>query len=512
MDRTCGRSFIDKCKSLKTLLIIIICVLFMGGVTSCSPQSFASTTLTKEQLEIEKLGLEVGQLKQEQSFYIIDKWFSIVGSILGSVAIMWAIFQGYRTFRQQAETQTQARIAELLTKLSDPQEEIRVGAARGLSRYVDDTIDEILSALRLEESEKVRQVLEDTLTKAKNKSISKIIYANSNTLDERIYLMGRLVEAGAKPEFTDSLLRFSNYASTFFSTINEFRFIYDDGKNYQNSEQIRFRADRESIAEDNVLLITKSKQLVILAKSTAKILAGNFRNNGVFQKVETHLDLTSANLYRANLRNVNFSKSILNRGLMRHVNLIKANLSKSDLERCDMYEAQIIEANFTEASLKYVHLRKANAVKTKFIRADLDDAVLSVGKFDYANFEGSHCIRMKFRGVQSDNVHFDQSDLSQAEFTGSKLIRASFKDAKCFRVDFSESDLSYSNMEGAKLCGANLQNAKLNNTNLKKVDFSGADVKNTDFRGSDLSKTNFRSVKNLETAIFDEGVVIKVGD
>jgi hypothetical protein len=153
----------------------------------------------RQELEIEKLNLEVQMLADERRTSSIRLILTIGGGLVGGATLIWTIIFGLRTISHQVKQRREERVSTLLESLSSELKSKRLGAARGLSRYVEAAIPELLAAAATEHSEEVRLAIEESLARLRGSDMYRITRANADTLPRQMYLLGRLeaIELGA---------------------------------------------------------------------------------------------------------------------------------------------------------------------------------------------------------------------------------------------------------------------------------------------------------------------------
>ena len=473
-------------------------------LTSCSNLPIQDlSSLSKTDLEKEKLLLEINLAQREILLYPIEKITTLVGGVLGSIAILWTILQGYRTLKHQSDTQKASRIAQLLSEISDKEEGIRIGAARGLSRYADEVIDEVISAFSLEKSPQTRLALEDVLASVNNLGFHKIVSINAETFPTRAYLLGRLSAIGATPEYSDALLRLSPFSSHLLE--KDFGFQFDQGKNFQKNENNRCFALSKSNAPDNLALTQIADQIALTVEGTANVIARKLRKDGEsLENKATRIDLALTNLYKVSLAKMELGGSTFFGCLMRHVVLDHANLSESDMQNSNLYDASLYKANFTEANLENTHLRAARGEKTIFFGANLKMAVFSDGHFSQSDFREAKAQKTKFRNTILQGSQFEKASLNESEFQEANLKHATFDNAECFGAIFINADFSNASLVNVKFSGADLRGVIFRNANLTNADLSGANISQADFRGAIIDNMILTKTKNKAKALFDD--------
>jgi uncharacterized protein YjbI with pentapeptide repeats len=486
--------------------VVVFAVLLITGCAS-PPEAISND---RSALELEKLRLEVTKLEQEQQLFTGSRILSFAGSILGSIAILWTIGQGYQTLRNQTSNQKQSHLAEILTALSSENEMTRMGAARSLSRYPDETLDEILSALRFENSPRVRDVLEDTLEKTSPKNFVRILRANTKTLEQRINLLGCLNSLRARKEYSIALLRLSDHATKVLLGNNNYRFQYDHGVMSQRHEQKILEDLEEPLYKNNGHVLQKCEQATNLALSTSKVISRLLRAGYKMGTGPINLDLTASNLYRVDLQKVQLPNSIFTRSIMRHVDLSHGYLPYSDFAACNLYASTLNYADLSHCCLSGAILLDLQAEATNFQYADLTDTSFSRGNLDHADFRHCTGTKINMNGIDSKEILFDDCDLELLHFEGTTLVHCSFRNAHLYKSKFNASKIIDSDLQGVRLNGADLTGTKFRGSDCLDADLSGANVRKADFRGAkNVATAKFYGTKNLETALFDPGVEIQ---
>ena len=489
--------------SSKIVLFIFFCALSVFLV-SCDNENtiqFSNTQADSQELQKEKLLLEIEGLKRDLKFYEYNKWIGFFSGILGVIAIIWTITRGISTLQYQAKTQKVTRVSELLSTLHHADSEIRIGAATSLTQYADDVVPEVITALRIEKNIHVREVLESILIRVDTKNVSQIIKANSGTLPERSFLLGRLYEAGAKWEYTNALMRFSQRSSK--SIIRYFSSQFDLGRDFQKAQNQRSLVLAEKIDELNQELLNLSKQSTLLAESTGKVIALWLRSGRKPKRLNTILDLNLTNLYGADISRVSLNRSLICKCLLRH-----ANLSNSELVMCEISESNLLDAlldstNLSKSNLSNSILREGKGNRANFSEAIMDNVVFSKGIFVNSVFDGATARNAKFKGTKLCDSSFISCDLEAAEFHGADMVGCNLNMARCYRAKFISANLASSSLVEIELSGTDLREANFEGANMQNANLSGANIKGANFRRANISGLILNKAKNVESAYFD---------
>jgi uncharacterized protein YjbI with pentapeptide repeats len=171
-----------------------------------------------------------------------------------------------------------------------------------------------------------------------------------------------------------------------------------------------------------------------------------------------------------------------------------------DLKDVDLSEANLIRANLEKADLRGVFLHKADLRRANLHKADLCGAIL---------------IRADLRGAFLNEAKLERADLKGANLHGTDLNNAKLSLANLEGANLEGVDLTWADLRAAPLNQANLNRATLYGANLSRAELKGANLKGADLRVADLSEANLEKAKvtteqlgearSLEGAIMPNG-------
>lgn len=245
-----------------------------------------------------------------------------------------------------------------------------------------------------------------------------------------------------------------------------------------------------------------------------------------------------------NLRNANFSNTILNdvsifRADFTGADFSNAQINGSRFESCIFTDANFAGSKFDRVRMEKSDLKKINWNSCEINNSEFVDTDLTLGQFVSARILGhslysSHsCFRnsivnqcvfertdlktIKFIGCQLDDSIFQDSEMRDIIFESTNLreteikninfkgsiYHADFSDKSLVGCDFSEAhcgiDFSYSDLSGVSF----------RNANLGSCDFRGSLLEGTDFSFAKMSDPIFGD-KNFRQAIFFENDVTRM--
>lgn len=168
----------------------------------------------------------------------------------------------------------------------------------------------------------------------------------------------------------------------------------------------------------------------------------------------SHFNGAGANFAAADLTRLQGEQVIWNRA-----SLASAHLTEAHLEDSRFLGADLSNAICRSASFHRCHFTNARLEEADFRDADLSYAILSEldltgARFDRANFQGAHMVRCCLEGMELADAEFHRANLHDAIFTDSIMPLADFSQAILFGAKLANVD-----WEGANLRGADLTNA-----------------------------------------------------
>lgn len=187
------------------------------------------------------------------------------------------------------------------------------------------------------------------------------------------------------------------------------------------------------------------------------------------------IDLSYANLFRADLSNSDLSGAKLNHTNFSHANLRDAFLHKADLTGANLSQADLTNAYFSHANLTKAYLGGASCCGTY-----LKDAELKYANLKTAKISTKTMIDSKWYSVwEVVNQGAAKKNLSGVDLSNANLQGVNFEEANLTNANLSNSILRQSNLDGANLtntnlgganiCGVDLDRANLTKTKLKAV-------------------------------------------
>jgi len=478
-------------KYFMTLLgLLLLSVLVFSPGTNGQPAS------RRAELEEKKLELEIHHLEEEARSNSLIFWSTIFGSLVGAATIIWTIYSGIRTMKQQIVQRRDERISSLMEKLSSESLSLRLGAVRGLSRYADDALPELLAAASNENSASVRGALEDTLTTVAAVSFDQVVSANSRSLPKRIHLMGRFSQLETEPE--GAIFGFFN-ENVNKMLIQGFQVEYEHGQRLQMQRQKI--PDFGKKEQDELQQIRQN--LLRTAQITSGVMARWIRARRIFIWPDFGPDLCKANLFQSTLENLRCQYLLLTFAILRFSQFRNCEITDSDFSQSEMNESNFDKCGFYRCFFKETNLRKIQAPRCVFAECNLTDANFSEAELPRADFSKSDARQAKFNGTRLEGTLFNWSLLHGAQFKAANLSGSQLTGAEFYEADLEAAELKSASALNAKFNGADLSRASFTGADLQNVDFSGANLNRTNFSGAKLGGATFYKCKNYETAIFD---------
>jgi uncharacterized protein YjbI with pentapeptide repeats len=193
-------------------------------------------------------------------------------------------------------------------------------------------------------------------------------------------------------------------------------------------------------------LDTERKSRVLQFLNEAQLITTK-RSGAIFAQDHGLLDLAGADLSSINLYEADLSWTDLGGANLGNTYLESANLGVANLSSTDLSGALLGWANLHSANLRSANLYAANLDQADLRKAILTEADLSTATPHSANLTGTN--------------------LYEADLGGAELFAANLTIANLRNADLSEARLTGANLSGAYLSGANLREADLRDANLE---------------------------------------------
>jgi uncharacterized protein YjbI with pentapeptide repeats len=187
-------------------------------------------------------------------------------------------------------------------------------------------------------------------------------------------------------------------------------------------------------------LDTERKSRVLQFLNEAQLITTK-RSGAIFAQDHGLLDLAGADLSSINLYEADLSWTDLGGANLGHTYLESANLGMANLSSTDLSGALLGWANLHSANLRSANLYAANLDQADLRKAILTEADLSTATLHSANLTGTN--------------------LYEADLGGAELFAANLTIANLRNADLSEARLSGANLSGAYLREADLRDANL---------------------------------------------------
>jgi len=206
------------------------------------------------------------------------------------------------------------------------------------------------------------------------------------------------------------------------------------------------------------------------------------------------IDLSKADLQRANLVGAHLLKADLSEAHLQGAKLIMADLRQADITKANLANADLRGANLLFADLTEANLSKANLVRSKLMDTILSKAIMTKVNLKHANLTHAHLSDADLRSANLNRACLREASVSYADFTGADLREAYFEDAKLWGTNLTDAVLT-----GADFTGADLTQANLTRANLSNVDFTRANFHYANMEDANLTKTNLNQATFVET-------------
>ena len=480
------------------VLSVLLGVGMLFTLVSASTQQTKLLSDRKLELEVAKLQQEVDLLEREQRYSGARLWLSVFGGLLGGATLVWTVVAGLRSFTHRTNEQRLSRIAGLLENLSADSDAARLGAARALKLYADDTFGELLAAAETERFLPAREAIVAALASGNAQTLRTVWDANADTLPHRAFLLGRLAaEKDQDPVALASLAGLTPKATR--SILRRYRAHYQHGK---RSNTLPLDPAAKDVEEQFSEGLAHTLRLV---DTTRSVISKVLRDHRVLPFVRMELDLSEANLYRVQLSDCQVEYSLLRTAILRHAKLTNVHFHGAELWGVDLFDAKVVSCQFTKCCLTEAHWRESRIERSAFAETDLRNAVLSSSKILQTSFTNSQLEAAAFRGSEIVDCNLESCPLHGSQMQGSQILHCELGGAQLFRASLKGAYFENVKLRGAKFNGADLSSCSFHRCDLRDVDFAGADISHAKFVNSMLDNMAFEHCRNSGTASVDEG-------
>lgn len=131
-----------------------------------------------------------------------------------------------------------------------------------------------------------------------------------------------------------------------------------------------------------------------------------------------------------------------------------------------LYDGSLQGANLWGANLRDIELATANLERVDLSNANLNSAYLGGANLRHASLVGSD-----LQYSDNEGVHLHAADLERANLTGSCLAIADLSKARLTETNLSGANLSYANLQNATFYRTNLKGAILKDAKVTKGQF-----------------------------------------
>jgi uncharacterized protein YjbI with pentapeptide repeats len=202
------------------------------------------------------------------------------------------------------------------------------------------------------------------------------------------------------------------------------------------------------------------------------------------------INLSGANLIRADLDGANLTGAVLN-----SVDLTGASLRGATLDGANLQGVKLTGTNLKDAHLAGADLQPAVATTSR-AAGGRSPALTSL-------FSDLTAVSLIDADLTGANLTF--ANLTEAFLTGATLRRTILTNAKLAHADLTRADLDEASLGGADLSSGNLMGAKLTDANLTKADLAGANLAGANLIGANPIGAN------LADALWPPDAAVPVG-
>jgi uncharacterized protein YjbI with pentapeptide repeats len=191
---------------------------------------------------------------------------------------------------------------------------------------------------------------------------------------------------------------------------------------------------------------------------------------------------------------------------LKDLDLTDANIGRADLTEARLRQVIAHRTNFRQSKLHGAQLVQFSSSKADFMAADLsyaraEEAVFHAARLVGANLEGALCCGANFTGADMSNARCQRGNFSKANFTRAVLTGADFSQANLTSANLFAQSLRRTDFTGANFTESYLKRCDLEYMRLPGCNFKNADLWGAHLTGSDMSGACFRLTNLRETGL-----------
>jgi uncharacterized protein YjbI with pentapeptide repeats len=261
-----------------------------------------------------------------------------------------------------------------------------------------------------------------------------------------------------------------------------------------NDTDLRASSLRRAFLNNAVLCSTKFGWSNL---SGAKICNAKMLGIGLWGTELTDAMLSSSDLTKAFMRQVDFAGVILDTVILCFSDMQKSNLRNAKLHCADISGVNLDGSNMSGADLSTITIKGTHISNVRLVGAMLRDFDGKPNTLSGAELSG-----LDLTAMDLSNVTLSKAKLYKAKLTGMCLSGADFADAKLDTANLDSCDLAKASMLRASLRNVSLQGGKLDS-----ADFTGACLKDAVLTNATLVGTVLDSAEM--TGVLLKGAVMK---
>ena len=233
----------------------------------------------------------------------------------------------------------------------------------------------------------------------------------------------------------------------------------------------------------------------------------------VLTMLKNGTSLAGRDLAGADLSHIDFSGQDLRELMLENTNLSHCRFIKANLDGAVLTEATLEQANFNDASMQATNLSSVNANQAKFKRANLSQAKLLEGIFTSCDF--SQAVLDKVLAMESDmtDSSFDHVCCQEGQFSQAKLNSTRWRKAQLHSCILLKAELLKSQWQQAVLyrcimIDIQAKGANFDQVSAELVQFSNqGDLSHTSLRKSKWITCGFRNIDLSHSVASESGFI-----
>jgi uncharacterized protein YjbI with pentapeptide repeats len=484
----------------KIVLFIILTTVLLTFINAFNNNE-ALDSLAVEDLEKEKLKLEIQKLSQEtdkKDFNLIFQFGTLVAALAAAVISIWTASRSQKfqieSLKSQVNQQQKDRISQLLKELGSEHISVKISSVQALSEY-ESTFGYLINLLKIESDERLISTIRRALKSNIEKSLPILLEETQNVFKSQLRIATSLIaynndrkEVAKNLGINNGLLLewiSSREGKRLFSHLTkELSFIENQERNKKCKIETKNLYIKWHKTQFNLTQITDTLEELIV-ESSLKNQKVHIKNAYLVGITMTGLDLSGWTFKNCNIIDSEFEKCDLRNTKFENIKANNSIIKNCSLQDSIFSDFELKNGNFFGSKGKNVTMTNSYFYNCDFSGANLKSSKYQDCQFKVINLQGSIFSKSVFNGCMFYSCDFVACFFQEAQFVNGKIFQSKFQTAKLIETIF----------QGTKMFSTNIEKSSFEESNFSFVEWTKIKIINTILTSSTFSSCYFKNVE-----------------